>query len=331
MIFNEVVGIDVSKSTIDCCIYPSGELHCFENSKHGYQRLLTWIRKKSSFQSKGLFFCFEHTGIYSSVLAEFLTSKQLDYAIVPGLEIKRSMGIKRGKDDKSDARQIALYAYRRKDEIELFHPPEKDIQDIRRLLSLRDKVVKQRAGYLATLKEQTQFFKRKDNPLLFTVPEKLIRELDKVLRKLEEQITDIISSNENLKNLVELITSVKGVGLQTALNLIIITNGFLLFNNARKFACYSGIAPFPYSSGVSVKGRNKVSNLANKKMKSLLSTCAISAIKHDPELRQYYKKKIEEGKPKMCVINAVRNKVLHRIFAVVSRGTSYVTTHGYAS
>ncbi len=331
MKFIQAIGIDVSKSTIDCCIYPKEEYECFENTTKGYQNFISWITVKSGCQLDQLFCCFEHTGIYSSALAGFLTDKKMNYAVISGLEIKRSMGIKRGKDDKTDARQIALYAYRRKDELKSFQLPEKDILNLKKLLSLREKLVKQRAGYKAFLKEQKQFFNRSDNPLLFTVPESIIRALDKQLDKVQGQIQDIINHNLDLKNLVQLITSIPGVGLQTALHLIAITNGFLLFKNSRKLACYAGIAPFPYQSGVSVKGKTKVSSLANKKTKTLLNTCAKSAITHNPELREYYKRKINNGKHKMCATNAVRNKLLHRVFAVVKRGTPYVDTHAYAA
>lgn len=331
MKFSYVIGIDVSKSFIDCCIYPSEEFNTFENSIDGYRKLIAWAKKKTKLSLPELFFCFEHTGMYSSMLAKYLTSKQVLYSIIPGLEIKRSMGITRGKDDKVDAKHIALYAYRRKDELVAYDLPDETIQKLKQLLSLREKLVKQRAGYQATMKDQKQFMKKSDNPLLFSIPASLIRELNKKIRKIEDQLDLIIDSNQDLDKLYGLITSVPGVGKQTALHLIAVTNGFLLFNSARKLASYAGIAPFPYQSGSSIKGRTKVSPLANKKIKTLLTSCAISAIQYDPQMKSYYKRKTENGKPKMTVINAVRNKVIHRIYAVVNRGTPYVNTHTYAA
>jgi transposase len=50
---------------------------------------------------------------------------------------------------------------------------------------------------------------------------------------------------------------------------------------------------------------------------------AISSVQHNSELHLYYQRKVQEGKNKMSVINAVRNKLLHRIVAVVKRGTPY--------
>ena len=50
----------------------------------------------------------------------------------------------------------------------------------------------------------------------------------------------------------------------------------------------------------------------------------MNAIKYDPQLKEYYQKKLESGKSKMSVINAVRNKLIHRMYAVIRRGTPYV-------
>jgi len=50
---------------------------------------------------------------------------------------------------------------------------------------------------------------------------------------------------------------------------------------------------------------------------------SMNAVVHNPELKEYYKRKKEEGKDKMKILNAVRNKLLHRIVAVVKRGTPY--------
>ena len=58
---------------------------------------------------------------------------------------------------------------------------------------------------------------------------------------------------------------------------------------------------------------------------------AISALKCDKGLKIYYSKRIEEGKPKMSVINIIRNKLIARVFAVVNRGTPYVVIDKYAA
>ena len=106
--------------------------------------------------------------------------------------------------------------------------------------------------------------------------------------------------------------------------MIVYTAGFTAFKNSRQFATYIGLAPFGQSSGTSVKVPAKVSHLAHKKLKGWISCGASTAMQHDKELAAYYNRRIAEGKNKFAVRNAIRNKFLHRIFAVVKRGTPYV-------
>ncbi len=152
---------------------------------------------------------------------------------------------------------------------------------------------------------------------------KSVNAIDSDFERLEKQIKQIIDQDEDLKRLYALITSVVGVGFVTAINLIIYTNEFKLFSSVRKLACYCGVAPFEHRSGKSVKGRTRVSHFANKKLKTNLHMGALSSVKLDGELRKYYERKVAEGKNKMSVLNAIRNKLLARVFAVVKRGIPY--------
>lgn len=331
MEFKETIGIDVGKETIDACIHSSQNAQVFENTASGYKKLDKWVLKYISCAKENTLIAFEHTGLYSFPLSVYLTESGYKYIIIPGLEIRRSLGMSRGKDDQVDAKRIARYAYEKRARLTPYKLPSKHIIEIKRLLSLREKLVKQRAGYQATLKENKRFLIRKENKILFEVHEKMINELNKQIQKVDKELDDFIKKDPQMKKMYELIVSIKGVGPQTALFMIVLTNGFTLFEKWRKFACYAGTAPFPNKSGISLKGKTKVSHLANKKMKALLSSCAVSAIQHNPEMRKYYLRRIEEGKNEMSTINIIRNKILSRIFAVVSRGTPYANTLGYIS
>ena len=99
------------------------------------------------------------------------------------------------------------------------------------------------------------------------------------MEKVDLQIQELINEDIELKRLFKLTTSVKGIGKVTATQIIVDTNEFKSISEAKKFACYAGVVPFEHSSGTSVNGRSHVSNMA--------------------------------------VINAVRNKLIHRVFACV--------------
>ena len=113
----------------------------------------------------------------------------------------------------------------------------------------------------------------------------------------------------------------------TAVTLLAYTKGFTTFSTAKQLACYCGVVPFSKTSGSSVRFKPTVSNMANKKLKKLLHLCALSAIKNDPEIKLYFERKVGEGKNKMCVINAVRNKLIHRVFAVVRDDRFFEENH----
>jgi len=327
----DVVGIDVSKLTIDVVIHQGKNYQKFKNTNKGFNSLCKWALSQNKVKKENLLFVFEHTGLYSHQLAIYLSKKEFSFFIVPGLEIKRSLGIARGKDDKIDAAKIARYGYRLRDEISLTSLASDEIQSIKNFLTLRDRMVRQRAGYKTSLKEMKRVLTVKNNPLLFSSQQKVIANFDKQIAKIEERIESIILSNEKLKEQYNLILSIRGVGPQTAQSIIAATSGFTKFKNSRCFASYCGIAPFPNSSGTSIRGRTKVSHLANKKIKSLLDLAAKSAIQHNPEMKAYYNKRIEEGKDKRSTINIIRNKLVSRIFAVVNRRTPYVNIMNYAA
>jgi transposase len=327
----EIIGIAVSKLFIDVCIYSKQIVYQFENSKRGFKLMMNWIKDSTTFSSTETLFVFEHTGMYSHLLSVFLTKENLSFFIASGLEIKRSGGIARGKDDQIDAKRIAQYGYRLKEELKPSNLPNSSILQLKSLLSLRTKLNKQRAGFKATLKEQKIIYKSKDYKIIFEIQQKMIIELTKQIDKINAAMQSIIDDNSTLKQTYKLVTSVKGIGMQTALVMIAFTENFSKFDEWRKFASYCGIAPFPYQSGTSIKGRTKVSHLANKKLKAIINMCAISAIQHNPEMRLYFKKRTLEGKNKMSTVNIIRNKLIARVFAVVKRQTPYVDILKYAA
>lgn len=330
MKIKEIIGIDVSKLIIDVFIYSTKDKACFDNTIEGLDKMINWVFSISTYCKEETFFVYEHTGIYAEQLTNSLAKKLLFYSVISGLEIKKSLGLVRGKDDWIDAKRIALYGYRLREELQADQLIDADIKKLKAMATLRKRVIRERAGYLASLKEQKRVFSGKEYQFIFRVQNRIIKMLTKEIKSIEAQIKALIEQDPDLKKMYHLILSVKGVGPVTAIAFIIHTHKFSRFKTWRKFASYSGIAPFPYRSGSSIKGRTKVSHLANKEVKSLLNMCAISAIKCNPEMKLYYQKRIEKGKHKMSTINIIRNKLVARIFAVVNRKTNYVDVLKYA-
>ena len=331
MKIKEIIGIDVSKMFMDVHLHLRSVSCKFDNDADGIAKMLQWSERHSGLKKEDLFYVFEHTGLYSHQLSWELTRLKIAYTMQPGLAVKRSLGITRGKDDAIDAKKLALYGYRLRDELTPCKLADKEIQQLQGLLKLRDRMVKQRSGYKASLKEQKSVLDHHQYQLLLDTQKQLIDQFNEHIKKIETRIRAVINTRTCLKNVYKLIRSVKGVGPQTAWHFIVFTHGFKRFKTWRQFAAYCGTAPFPYQSGSSIRGRNKVSHLANKKMKSLLDLCAKSAIQHDGQIKAYYQRKTQQGKAKMSVINAVRNKIIARVFAVVNRDSPFVDTYKFAA
>jgi len=330
--YRTYIGIDVAKLTLDFCLLTEDQQPEQDQILNTQKSIDTFLKKlnKSGSQMNNTLFVFENTGIYSSLLALVLSENSLDYAQVPALEIKRSLGITRGKSDKVDAKEIAHYAKRNADKITLSVLPELSLQQLKLVFSEREKTVAAIKIFERT-KENEMFLSKEVFGSVKTINNQTTKHLKKQLALLDEKIKKLIREDENLYEQQQLLKSIPGIGEVTSVYLLIATKGFTAFENARKFACYSGVAPFEHTSGTSIKGKTRVSHLADKKMKTLLHMVSLTAIKYDPELKEYYSRKKAEGKHTMLVLNNIKCKIVYRIFAVIQRKSNFVNLHKFAA
>lgn len=318
-------GVDVSKRTLDITLLQEEALthRQFQNDEGGMEQLLQWLTAIEVNFSEALF-CMEATGLYCFVLTAFLAETDIDTWVEHAAQIKKANALDRGKNDKVDSRRIALYASRHVDRVRLWKPTSATLQQIRHLAALRERLVDTKKRLLTPIQEFEAAGNHPMAKLLLRSIKSTLTALDKDLKTTEAKIKEIVNADENLKRLFLIITSVVGIGFVTAINLLVYTNGFTQLRDARKLACYCGVAPFEYSSGSSIRGKTKVHFMANKKLKCNLHMASLSAVKLDGELRAYYERKVGQGKNKMSVLNAVKCKLLARVVAVVNKGENYV-------
>ncbi len=327
--YEEVVGIDVSKKTIDAYCYQAQVHKEFVNDLIGYKRLLKWVLKET--KTSKVFYCFENTGYYSLKLALYLHSQDIVYVEESPLKIKRSSGVVKEKTDKLDAKLIARYAWLYREELQPSTVKSMSHLELGRLLALRDQLVRNNAGLKGTLKEMKVLLSSPTTDFGCISLKRSIDYLEKQVKAIEARIKEIITADDSMNKNYELLSSLIGVGLVVACQLIYHTGNFTRFASWRAFSSYCGTAPFEHRSGTSIHRRKQCHYLGDRKMKSLLSMASVSAIQHDSELRLYYKRKLAEGKDKMLAINNVRNKLIARAFAVVKRGTPYVVLQQHAA
>lgn len=285
--------------------------------------MLQWTKQLKLNQSE-ILICFEHTGWYCVLLCMYLEEKKIRFCCVNPIEIKRSIGLKRGKSDKADSKEIARYAWLHREELHPSKAPSDKLIELQRMMSLRKQLAKQLRALKCLHNGMNVLTQYRSSDTSQEILSQTIAYLEDQLAQVEKAMVALIKTDSTYYRNYKLSKSVKGVGLVLAIQMLLHTHHYTRFESWRQFSAYCGLVPYPHQSGTSINGRMRIHPISYRKMKSLLSMSAISAIQHDKELKQYYEKRVEEGKPKMVAINIIRNKLVSRIFATVNRGTPYV-------
>jgi transposase len=323
-----VIGVDVSKEKLDFCYLKNEKLvkeWTLSNTTTAIKSSLKSLLKESGLNPSEVLLCAEYTGQYTYPLSCACEELGLGLWLENPTQIKHSSGVQRGKSDRIDARRIADYAHRFQDKVRLFSFPEKNIASLKQLISERDMYMADKGKYQGQLTDQKRFMNPKDYQKKSKRLKSLIAGLEKSLALIEREIQELIDNDETLSNQHKLLCSIDGIGDRTALKMIVSTNAFKDFDNARKFSCHAGVAPFQYTSGSSVHSKSRVSQRADKSIKSLLhmASLVVATRMKEGEMRDYYLRKVAEGKNKMLVLNAIRAKLIARMFAVIKNNRQY--------
>jgi transposase len=321
-LFKNFVGIDISKTWFDAALIkaenPSEVIHLqFSQKPDGYKKMQAWLEQQDILMDGQTLFCMEYTGLYNTGLVHYLVKNKAAVWVEMPLRIKKAGGFERGTDDKAAAVKIAWYALRYQDRVKLWQPIDSNLEAIKNLIAQRDRIISSILNLSVPVNELKDCGCAEQSRTLGKLQKPVLAALKKAKLAIEALISKTIQKDEQLNLKVKRVGSIKGVGPVTAVALMVYTKGFTAFENGKQLACYCGVVPFNKSSGSSVRYKSSVSPFANKKLKKLLHLCALSAIQNDKEMKAYFERRVLEGKNKMSVINAVRNKLVHRVFAVI--------------
>jgi len=317
------IGVDISKDTLDHCSLDSDSAKVRHRGvlKNERRAIGKWLE---GFDGDGTVFALEHTGHYGAALIDCLSEGHYTFYLINPLELKRSLGIQRGKSDAKDAYRIAEYAIARRHNLSPYKLPMEGLRRLKALMAARERYVKMSVQVQNSLRANEILNRSIDVGILIEEEGKQYRSIQKGIENIDGEMQKIIEGDQDLKSSYRKVTAVIGVGPVIAIKCIAETDNFVKFDNPRKFSCHCGLAPFPYRSGTSVKGRAKTHFLRDRSLKAILTKGAISAVRHDPQLKAYYDRKVKDGKHHMGVINAVANKLVLRIFAVAKREEPFV-------
>jgi transposase len=332
------LGSDVSKLTLDISLmvvkdHKKGDIvtERFENNTEGLKALHKWLKMhKVSFDANSLL-VIENTGIYHRLIWEYCSKHNLPIYIGNATHIKWSFGIARGKNDRIDSKRLCGYASKHADEIKATPVLNPVLLQLKDLMTARSRLLAQLGSIKVYLKELKLSNNQEVHKLMEQAHKAALDGLKKSLAAVEKQIHQIIASQPDIQANYKLLITVPGIGHLTAVYIICCTNNFISKITGKQLACYAGVVPFENTSGTSIKGKNKVHKMANKTLKKLLHLCALAAIKYYPEFKEYYDRKVIEGKNKLSVQNAVRNKIALRAAAVINNQQPYVDNYKKAA
>ncbi len=319
------LGVDVSRNTLDISCSELNEHIKIKNGTEGFAHFLKWCRQLT-IDLQHSFVVLEYTGGYEYKLIQFCEAHRILYARIPGLAIKNSLGITRGKNDKVDSFKIAQFGEEKHKSLQPSRPLNAATVSLKELLSFRKRLVRENAGYKASIKEREHMYGAKKRDLIVKALEQKQKANVKIIANIEVEMMKIIAGDEHMTLNYALITSIKGIGPVNSLMTITYTENFTSFNNPRSYAVYVGVVPFDHSSGISIHGRKRVSHIANKELKQELNQAARSAMVWDKEMKGYAENKLKTKCYKI-VLNNIKFKLILRMFAVIKKGEMYVENY----
>lgn len=308
---NEIYGIDISKKVFDVYSLGNGYKQ-FANDENGFKLLLRELPEHA-------LVIMEATGYYHYRLAQYLYKKEIAVSVVNPLSVKRfiQMRLAKIKTDKSDAKAIFEYGFQNK--VPLYNALTDVQAECHQLFSLLDIYVKQRTATKIKIKGEESL--GKPSRFVYVSLKRNLKHLDSEISGLETRLLELVKQDQH--DQLNLLKSIPGLGTKTALFLIVVTDGFRKFENAKQLCSYVGITPTIRESGSSIRGRSRISKIGNKKLRNLLFLCAFSASKYNKACKELYERIVAKGKSKKLALIAVANKILKQAFAIAKSGLPY--------
>lgn len=324
------VGIDIACDDFTATIVDQpdrviGLREKINNRLDGFNNLDAWLSQQGVTIGNSVL-CMENTGVYSEALCYYLVAAGYRVAVVPPHHAKKRFTTLT-KTDRVDSKQLAEYACRYYDQLRFWRPREPVLEQIRVLYATREHFTRQliaNKNALAALEKKVVKTK-----LAIVSYQEMIAEIIRRIKALDQEIEKLIKDNPAYKQLSDLADSVPGVGQPLANSLMVITEGFTTNLDHRKLCSLLGLAPHEHQSGKSIQYRPRSVGHGNPRIRKLLHLAARSVATHVAEFRNYYLRKLAEGKPKLLIYNNIANKLIKIVMAVVRSRTPYIK--GYRS
>ena len=328
--FRQCVGIDISKEKFTACLYMydrASDVGCcsksidFDNTKSGFNQLVRWSRKEAV-KSHPLIYLMEPTGVYYEHLACHLHKiGQTVYVVLPNKARKfcESEGIKT-KTDAMDARCLALMGCVSR-KLKPWSPPAAIYRELRQMTRFHADLCEIKTSVSNRLEALDHM--EKGAKSVRKNCEKLITEIDALIKKNDKVILEKIAENKELQEKVKRIATAKGLGVSTVVCVIAETEGFQLIENRKQLASYAGLDIKAKQSGKEDPKR-RISKEGNAHIRAALYMPALVAVRHNRQIKDAYERICRKHQnEKKIGITAAMRRLLLLIYTLWKNGEEY--------
>lgn len=309
------LGIDIAKQKFDVVLRggPSLVHRHFDNTLEGFKALSHWLEQQGVTE---LHVCMEATGVYYEALAAYLYQQGYTVSVVNPWQIKAfaDSKLRRHKTDRLDADVIAEFCQKQQPRTwQPLAPAERTLQAL----------VRHRDSLVETRQQQLHRLESSRDDLVTASLQRVIDPLTTEIEQVEQQIQDHIDQHPNLKHQQELLTSIPGIGLQTATHLLAEMPDLAAYPSAKQVAADAGLTPAERSSGSSVREKPRLSKIGNPRVRKVLYFPALAAMRYNPIIQALRQRLLAHGKTKMVVVGAAMRKLLHLAYGVLKNNKPF--------
>jgi len=331
-IVKQVLGIDVAQKELVVCLgrmqddwRPELYAHkTFVNTAKGFEIMLLWVKKQTE-ESIPVRYVMEATGVYHESLAYFLEGKGYEVSIVLPNKISnyfRTLDVKT-ITDKTASEAIAQFGLERT--LDSWRRPKEIFRNLKQLTRERGQIVEHRTMAKNQLHaEETEAYPNKKSVARIKAQ---IRFFNKQVLEIKIEITSLVKQEKEVSKSIEIICSIPGVGLLTAVTVLAETNGFELIRNKRQLTSYAGLDVREKQSGTSVKGKPKISKRGNRHVRKAMHLPALTAIRHGERFKAIFIRLVSQHGIKMKAVVAIQRKLLELIYTLYKTNKMYTEEH----
>lgn len=324
----QILGVDVAQKEL---VVSLGRLNddlsielysyrVFRNKETGFEALHKWLKKNTN-DSISCRIVMEATGVYHQKFAYFILEKGYDVSIVLPNKISNYMRTLDMKTitDKTCSEAIARFGLER--QLENWNKPDKTYRNLQQLTRERGQIVDERTIAKNRLHaEEAEAFPNKGSVKRIKA---LIKFFNQQEKQIKLEINEHLIKNKSVKEIVDRITTIPGMGSLTAVIILAETNGFELIRNKKQLTSYAGMDIREKQSGTSVNGKPRLSKKGNKHIRKSLHLPSLAAVKYNPIHKEIYIRLVEKNGIKMKALVAIQRKMLELAYTLFKNKTSY--------